>query len=118
MIKGIKPCLRFLKPVRRFVSAYMKFSYLSFLQNLLVSEVESTYWLDILIARLREVGRLCMTTYSLNILAYYFDILTYWKEYFYSPLINRAFEAIPCFTCLITLLTGYAIKWGLIVTYQ
>ena len=65
-----------------------------------------TYWKNIFTARLREVGRLCMTTY-------YFNILTYWNLYCYIPLINKAFEPISCFTYSVSLLPEYCINKGI-----
>ena len=53
---------------------------------------------QIVTARLREAGRLCMTTYR-NLHCYILPI-------------NRAFQSISCFTSLFTLLSGYGINKG------
>ena len=39
-------------------------------------------------------------------------ILTYWKEYFYRPLINKGVQAISCFTYPVILLSEYGINKG------
>ena len=59
----------------------------------------------------RRWGRKAMHDYDRT--TYQRNIFTYRNLYFNIPLINRAFQAISCFSSLITLLTGNAIKWGI-----